>query len=63
MKQFAMDNNQVYLDYYSAVVDAKGFLKEDLSRDGLHPNAQGYDVMKPLAKAAIDEALKRRPKK
>jgi lysophospholipase L1-like esterase len=63
MKKFAEDNNQVYLDYFSAVVDAKGFLKEELSRDGLHPNAQGYDVMKPLAEAAIEQALKQRSDK
>src|SRR5262249_30168100 len=63
MKKFAEDNNQGYLDYFSAVVDAKGSLKEELSRDGLHPNAQGYDVMKPLAENAIEQALKRKAKK
>jgi lysophospholipase L1-like esterase len=63
MKKFAEDNKQIYLDYYSAVVDDKGFLKEDLSRDGLHPNAKGYDVMKPLADQAIEAALKRKSKK
>src|SRR5206468_970334 len=31
MKTFAEQNNQTYLDYFSAVVDDKGFLKEDLS--------------------------------
>jgi len=63
MKKFADDNKQVYLDYFSAVVDEKGFLKEDLSRDGLHPNAKGYDVMKPLADQAIEVALKQKAKK
>ena len=63
MKKFAEDNKQIYLDYYAAVVDEKGFLKEDLSRDGLHPNPKGYDVMKPLAQQAIETALKRKAKK
>ena len=63
MKKFADDNKQVYLDYFSAVVDEKGFLKEDLSRDGLHPNAKGYEVMRPLADQAIETALKRKAKK
>jgi len=58
MKKYAADNKQIYLDYFSAVVDEKGFLKEDLSRDGLHPNAKGYEVMKPLAEQAIELALK-----
>jgi lysophospholipase L1-like esterase len=47
----------VYLDYFSAMVDDKGFLKKDLADDGLHPNAAGYKIMAPLAQAAIDKAL------
>lgn len=44
----------LYLDYFSAMVDEKGFLKADLAEDGLHPNAAGYRIMGPLAQAAID---------
>src|SRR5947207_2186077 len=62
MKKYAEQNNQTYLDYFSSVVDDKGFLKEDLSRDGLHPNAKGYEVMKPLAQQAIESALQRKSK-
>jgi lysophospholipase L1-like esterase len=29
-----------------------------LSEDGLHPNAKGYEIMAPLAEAAIARALK-----
>lgn len=47
----------LYLDYFTASVDEKGFLKQDLSGDGLHPNATGYRVMAPLAQAAIAKAL------
>jgi lysophospholipase L1-like esterase len=36
-------------------------LTDELSNDGLHPNAQGYAVMAPLAEAAIAMSLKRRP--
>jgi lysophospholipase L1-like esterase len=41
------------------MVDGKGFLKDELSDDGLHPNAAGYAVMNPLAEAAIQSSLKR----
>lgn len=58
MKKYAADNKMTYLDYYSAMVDDKGFLKDELSNDGLHPNAQGYQVMNPLAEKAIAAALK-----
>jgi len=58
MKTYAANNKLTYLDYYSAMVDDKGFLKDELSEDGLHPNAKGYEVMAPLAEAAIVRALK-----
>jgi lysophospholipase L1-like esterase len=59
MKQYVERNHLTYLDYYSAMVDEKGFLKDELSNDGLHPNVKGYEVMSPLAEAAIASALKK----
>jgi lysophospholipase L1-like esterase len=47
----------LYLDYFSALVDDQGMLKKDLAEDGLHPNAAGYKIMAPLAKAAIEKSL------
>ena len=58
MKSYADANGLVYLDYFSAMVDDKGFLKDELSNDGLHPNPAGYAVMNPLAEAAIAASLK-----
>lgn len=60
MRSYASKNKLSYLDYYSAMMDEKGFLKDELSEDGLHPNAKGYAVMAPLAEAAITAALKRK---
>ncbi len=50
--------NCAYLDYFSAMVDDKGLMKNELSDDGLHPNAAGFKVMTPLAEAAIEKDLK-----
>ena len=47
----------LYLDYFTAMVDDKGFMKKELADDGLHPNAAGYKIMAPLAQAAIEKAL------
>jgi lysophospholipase L1-like esterase len=58
IQKCAKENHAVYLDYFSATVDDAGFLKKELSEDGLHPNAAGYAVMGPLAEAAIAKALK-----
>ena len=60
MKDYAAAHAHVYLDYFSALVDDQGFLKHDLTYDGLHPNTQGYVVMAPLAESAIAASLKRR---
>jgi len=58
IKKYSAENKLVYLDYFSAMVDEKGFLKRELSEDGLHPNKAGYAVMAPLAEKAIQSALK-----
>jgi len=58
MRGFAQNRGYRYLDYFAATVDEKGYLQADLADDGLHPNAEGYKVMMPLAQAAIDEAFK-----
>jgi lysophospholipase L1-like esterase len=57
IKKYAEENKLAYLDYFSAMVDEKGFLKRELSEDGLHPNKAGYAVMAPLAERAIAAAL------
>jgi acyl-CoA thioesterase I len=57
MKPYAAANGHLYLDYFSAMVDDTGHLRTELSEDDLHPNAQGYAIMGPLAEAAIQKAL------
>lgn len=56
IKKHAAENEYVYLDYFSAMVDDQGLLKKELSEDGLHPNGAGYAVMAPLAEKAIQAA-------
>ena len=57
LKTYCKDRGLTYLDYYSALVDERGGMKEGTSSDGVHPTAAGYAIMAPLAQAAIDEAL------
>ena len=63
LKNFAAERKLVYLDYFSATVDDKGFLKPELANDGLHPNEKGYAIMKPLVEEAVNKALKMKQKK
>ena len=58
MKKYAAAEGHTYLDYFSAMTDQSGMLRTELSSDDLHPNAQGYAIMAPLADAAIKQALK-----
>ena len=57
MKSYAASAGAVYADYFSAVVDDKGMFREGYSDDGLHPNAQGFALLAPVAEAAIEKAL------
>ena len=62
IKKYCADRKLAYLDYFSAMADEKGFLKADIANDGLHPNAKGYELIKPLAAEAIKAALKAKQK-
>lgn len=55
IQSFCAQRSYIFLDYYSELVDASGFMKADLANDGLHPNSAGYRVMAPIALAAIDK--------
>lgn len=57
LKAICAREGLVYLDYYSAMVNAQGGLDPDLAKDGVHPTAKGYAIMSPLAEKAIAESL------
>jgi lysophospholipase L1-like esterase len=57
IRDYCARNGDLYLDYYSAMVNDKQMLKPELTGDGLHPNAAGFAVMAPLAEEAITVAL------
>lgn len=57
IRSYADATGAVYVDYHTAMADARGGLRAELTRDGVHPNAAGYRVMAPLAEAAIARAM------
>jgi len=59
IKRYAAEVGETYLDYHSAMVDARGGLPPSLARDGVHPNEAGYRMMAPLVEAAIAQASSR----
>ena len=57
MKDFCAAHHYTYLDYYTPLATPGGAMKPGTSKDGVHPTAEGYAIMAPLAQAAIDQAL------
>ena len=58
MKRYAASAGAVYLDYHSAMKDARDGLPPELARDGVHPTDAGYAIMARLVEPAIAEALR-----
>ena len=57
LKNYCQTHSIIYLDYYSILVNDTGGMKADLTVDGVHANVKGYQLMAPLAQAAVDQAL------
>jgi len=46
LRDYASRNGFDYIDYYSVLVGANGEFKPALSNDGVHPNREGYRLMR-----------------
>jgi lysophospholipase L1-like esterase len=57
LRDYARKNDLIYVDYHGPLLDGKLGIRDGLSNDGLHPNRLGFEIMTPLARAAIDRAL------
>jgi len=46
LKEIAKENNLIYVDYHTSMVQADGLtVKDEITIEGLHPNVFGYDIM------------------
>ena len=57
LKAYAARSGCVYADYWSALRGTGLGMREGLSSDHVHPTSAGYQVMAPVAEAAIKRAL------
>lgn len=57
VRRYAIEQKLTLADYYAALATPEGALRPDLTRDGVHPNKKGYDLMEPITEAAIKSAL------
>lgn len=53
IKAYADQNRIPYVDYHSALKDEKNGMPEKYSKDGCHPNLEGYKIMEPIVLNAI----------
>ena len=60
LRAYAQRERMIYADYYAVLANGQGGLRPAFSEDGVHPNATGYAVMRPIAEAAIRRALSQR---
>lgn len=58
IKEYAVKNKIIYVDYFAPMADQRNGLKKEYSEDGVHPNLAGYKVMEPIVENAIAEALR-----
>ena len=58
IEAYAKANKYGYVDYFSAMKDEKNGLPEKLSKDGVHPNGDGYKIMEKLVKEEIKKIVK-----
>lgn len=58
IKEYAKKHKIPYVDYYTPMVTGpERALNPAYSQDGVHPTAEGYEVMEALIKPVIDKAL------
>ncbi|GGG00092.1 GDSL-type esterase/lipase family protein [Paenibacillus abyssi] len=56
LKQFAKEEEIVYVDYHSAMTDEdRKTLRPGLANDGLHPHVLGYDIMAETLKSELNK--------
>jgi len=53
LRQYAAAHGAVYVDFHSAMADARQGMRAEYSEDGVHPNEAGYRVMSALLGPAI----------
>lgn len=57
IKAYAQENKIPYVDYHSALKDEENGLPCKYSKDGVHPNAQGYAVMESVIMPVLKKVL------
>ena len=55
IKNLCVEYGHTYIDLFPALLDGDGYLKKDYSDDGLHLNANGFEVWTSLLKPYLEK--------
>ena len=55
LRAYAKTHKCLFVDYWSAMAGENGGMRQGISSDGCHPTLEGYAIMEPMIKAAIDK--------
>ena len=56
LRKYAASKGVRFIDYHQALAGADGELKPDLGNDGVHPNRNGYRIMRRLLERELSAA-------
>ena len=59
LRDFAAARGAFFIDYHAALAAPDGAPREGLTRDGVHPTADGYKLMADLAEPSLEKAVSR----
>ncbi len=57
LRALARREGWAFVDLHTPMADAQGGLRREFGEDGVHPNAAGYALMRPLVEDGIRQAL------
>jgi lysophospholipase L1-like esterase len=57
IQAYAIANKLMVIDYFTPLADSRNGQKEELTIDGVHPNAAGYKIMAKITDEAINKTI------
>jgi hypothetical protein len=57
LREYATENRLEYIDYHTALTGPSGELKKEFGDDGVHPNREGYRVMRKIVEPRLASVI------
>lgn len=57
LREYAAQNRLEYIDYHAVLVGSSGELRAELGNDGVHPNRDGYRIMRKVVEQKLASVI------